>query len=423
MSILPQLITSVIVILVIMHVMLILGPAYGILLERKIASWAQDRIGPNRVGPLGFLQPIADGLKFLMKEDFNPINVDRGLFMIAPVFAVIPALIGYAVIPWGGVLDFPAISLHVPAGLPMVGGQTLDFGPYVLNITVADLNIGVVYILAVTSLGVYGITTGAWASNNKYTFIGGLRATAQMLSYEIPMGLCVLCVILMAGAASASDIIAPQVGYWGYVIPKWFIFQQPIAAVLFFTCLLAEANRAPFDLAEAEQELIGGFHTEYSSMKFALFFLGEYISMLTGSAFFALMFLGGWHAPILDYLFYQGHVQPINAGILGVLLKFAVFFGKTFALFAFMMWIRWTVPRFRFDQLMRLAWRGMIPISLALLLTTGVFVYLGWQNYLWAANLALVALLAVIMPLIPQDVDVNRRVPLAGSRFSPALAD
>lgn len=408
---LPQLITSIVVILVIMHVMLILGPAYGILLERKMASWSQDRIGPNRVGPLGLLQPIADGLKFLMKEDYNPGHVDKALFLLAPVLAVIPALVGWAVIPWGGIWHF---------GGATIGSLTIP--AFTVSIAVANLNVAVVYLLAVASLGVYGITLGAWAANNKYTFLGGLRATAQMLSYEIPMGLCVLCILLLAGTANAQEIVASQAHYWLYAVPHWWIVQQPIAAIIFFTCVLAEANRAPFDLAEAEQELIGGFHTEYSSMKFALFFLGEYIAMLTGAAFFTLMFLGGWHLPWIDYAIYGG-AQQVDAGIVGVIIKLVIYLAKVGALFSVMIWIRWTLPRFRFDQLMRLAWRGMIPISLALLLATGVFTYLGWQDYLWAANLAILAAILVIAPRVPVDADVNRRVPLRGSRFSPAITD
>jgi NADH-quinone oxidoreductase subunit H len=413
-----QLITSVVVALVVMHILLILGPAYGILLERKVAAWAQDRIGPNRVGPFGLLQPIADGVKFLMKEDYNPGHVDRGLFLLAPVLAVITALIGWAVIPWGGTWRFGGVT--IPAEAPMIGGMTID--PFVVDITVADINIGVIFILAIGSLAVYGITIGAWASNNKYTFLGGIRATSQMLSYEIPMGICLLCVLLLAGSAHAGEISAMQAGYWFHVIPQWFLIQQPLVAILFFVCILAESNRAPFDLAEAEQELIGGFHTEYSSMKFAMFFLGEYIHMMIGAAFFSVLFLGGWHMPYLDYAIYGGP-QPADAGILGVLLKVVVFFGKVVALLFVMMWVRWTLPRFRFDQLMRLAWRAMIPIALALLLVTGFFVFMGWQPYMWIGNLLVLIAVVLISPHMPRDEDVNRRVPLAGSRFNPLPAE
>ncbi|QNN25413.1 NADH-quinone oxidoreductase subunit NuoH [Planctomycetales bacterium ZRK34] len=385
-------------IVLIMHVLLIGGPAYGIYVERKIASWAQDRIGPNRVGPIGLLQPIADGLKFFMKEDYNPGNVDRNLFLLAPVLAVIPAMLAWATIPWGGTWLSP-------------WGE--------LSLGVADINVGVIYILAIGSLSVYGITIGAWAANNKYTFFGGIRATAQMLSYEIPMGLCVLCVLLLAGSSRPMTIVQDQIGYWWGVIPAWNIFQQPIAAVLFFICILAESNRAPFDLAEAEQELIGGFHTEYSSMKFAMFFLGEYMHMATASAFLTLLFLGGWHLPFVDYLIWGG-AEPAKVNLLGVLLNLGVFIAKVFTLVGLMMWVRWTVPRFRFDQLMRLAWRGLIPITLGLLLITGVMVYLDLTGYLWLGNAALLAIVMAVLPFIPKGADVNRKVGLRGSRFSPA---
>ena len=391
--------------------------AYLIMLERKIASWAQDRLGPNRVGftfglfgdssrrrHFGLGQPLADGIKFLVKEDYAPANVERALFYAAPAMAVIPALIGWAIIPWGDVIHIGALNLgliQVEAGRAVVAA--------------ADLHVGVIYILAVSSLAVYGVVVGAWASNNKYAFFGGLRGTAQMLSYEIPMGLSVLSILLLAGAARAWNINIAQAD------GVWFIIQQPVAAVLFFTCILAETNRAPFDLPEAESELVGGYHTEYSSMKFALFFLGEYMHMITGCAFFTLLFLGGWHLPFLQTIL--DGIGIGNTSLLAVMLKVSIYLGKVAVLLAIMMWIRWTLPRFRFDQLMRLAWRAMIPISLAVLLMTGVFVYLGWQHWLWLGNAALVAIVLAITPFIPEGKPVNRRVGLEGSRFSPVQAE
>jgi len=412
MTINAQTFVSALTLTAVLHLIL-LATAYLIMLERKLSSWIQDRVGPNRVGfTLGFFdadrprhfglaQPIADGIKFLLKEDYNPRPVERALFFAAPVFAVVPAMIGWAVVPWGGFVEIGGFSLF--------GLLTVEAGR--AAITVADLNVGVIYILAIGSLGVYGVVVGAWASNNKYAFFGGLRGTAQMLSYEIPMGICVLCILLLAGSARTMDIVVGQLDN------VWWIVQQPLAAVLFFTCVLAETNRAPFDLPEAESELVGGYHTEYSSMKFALFFLGEYMHMITGAAFFTLLFLGGWHLPFM-YTIFDG-LGVAEDGVLAALLKFGVFFGKVILLLAVMMWVRWTLPRFRFDQLMRLAWRSMIPISLALLLMTGVFVFAGLRHWVWLGNVALFGATLVLAPFVPEGKPVNRRIPLRGSRFSP----
>ncbi len=399
------------------------GAAYLILLERKLAAWAQDRLGPNRVGlTFGFLplrwrmfglgQPAADGIKMFMKEDHDPAGIDKVLFYLAPCLAVIPALIGWAVIPWGGTIEIAGFSLL---------GLTVE--PGVAQVAAAPLNVGVIYILTTGSLAVYGITIGGWASNNKYSFFGGLRATAQMLSYEIPMGLIVLTALLMAGSAAAPDIVDGQVGYYFGFIPKWGILQQPIAAVLFFTCLLAEANRAPFDLAEAEQELVGGYHTEYSSsMKLGLLLFSEYIHMVTAGAFFALLFLGGWHLPWVDLLLY-GQAQPVETGLLGLLLKAGIFLGKVAVLIVIMMWVRWTLPRIRFDQLMQLAWRSFIPLTLAILLLTGTMVFLGLRDWLWLGNAGLVVAVLIVRPLIPSGPPTNRRVAFARSRFSKPAAE
>jgi NADH-quinone oxidoreductase subunit H len=382
--------------------------AYLILLERRTAAWVQDRMGPNRVGPFGLFQPIADGLKMLMKEDYEPGMVDRGLFYAAPVLAVVPALIGWAVVPWGGVWNFPGMT---------IGPLTVE--PGIAHVAAAPLNIGVIYILAIGSLAVYGVVVGAWASNNKYSFFGGLRATAQMLSYEIPMGLIVLSMLLMVGSARADDLVNAQAGYYFGVLPAWLIIQQPIAAVLFFVCILAESNRAPFDLAEAEQELVGGYHTEFSSMKLGLLLMGEYMHMLTASAFLVILFLGGWHLPWIDYLVY-GSAQPVVGELGGVLLKSGVFIVKMLLVTWLMMWVRWTLPRFRFDQLMRLAWQGLIPITLVLLLATGVITFLRLSHWMWLVNGVLIFALPMAGRWIPVGPPTNRRIRLAGSRFSPA---
>jgi len=385
-----QFIVSVITIFVVIN--LLMGAvSYGIMLERKIASWIQDRIGPNRVGPFGLFQPIADGIKFMIKEDYTPPGADKGLFYLAPALAVIAALIGWAVIPWGGYMTWGDEQI-------LVAGATA--------------HIGVIYILAVSSLAVYGVVLAGYASNNKYSFLGGLRATAQMLSYEIPLGLAVLIVILMHGTARADLLVELQAN------SVWNVFYQPIMAYIFFVCILAECNRAPFDLAECEQELVGGFHTEYSSMRFALFFLAEYLHMITASAFMVLLFFGGWDLP-----FWRQPIVGEEAGIAAVLLKIAVFIFKIFLIISLMMVIRWSLPRFRFDQLMKHAWRTLIPISVVMLLVTGLLVFLNLSFWMMTlANILVGLLFYVIAPKIPQGPSVNRRVPLAGSRFSPAGA-
>ena len=374
------------VILIVLH--LALGAAaYGILLERKIAAWVQDRIGPNRVGPLGLLQPIADGLKLFLKEDFMPRGVDKVLFVLAPAFSAIPAMIGFVIIPWAGMLE-----LGSDRTVAIIG---------------ADINIGIVYLLATASLGVYGVGLGGWASNNKYSFLGGLRAAAQMISYEIPMGLSLLCVILAAGTLLPMEIVQKQLD------GQWFLLQQPLAAALFFTCMLAEANRAPFDLSEAEQELVGGWHTEYSSMKWALFFLGEYIHVFVGAAFFTMLFLGGWSInPV------TGWDLPMAGQWWMILIQFSVVMGKVFLLIVFGMMIRWTLPRFRFDQLMKLAWESMIPLGLLLLLKTSFFVFMGWTTWLWTGSLAMLIAIWFLLPYMPR-YDPNERLGMLGSRFSP----
>ena len=273
-------------------------------------------------------------------------------------------------------------------------------------------------LIAVTSLAVYGVALGGWASNSKFSFLGGLRASAQMISYEIPMGLCLLCVILIAGSLDPYVIITHQQH------SSWNLVQQPLAAILFYTCMLAESNRAPFDLAEAESELVGGFHTEYSSMRFAMFFLAEYFHVITGSAFFAMLFLGGWSInPIGGLIPASWNWDlPLIGGLGLILLQMAIMLGKTAFMVAFTMAIRWTLPRFRFDQLMKLAWQGMIPVAILLLASAAVMTYFGITQYMWLASGACLAIIWIAQPLMPREDNPNRRIPIIGSRFSP-LAD
>jgi len=350
---------------------MLLAEAYCIYFERKISAWIQDRRGPNRVGPWGLFQSFADGAKFLLKEDIIPGNVDRPLFLFAPAVMMLVSLIGFAVIPWGGQVDLTG------DGKPDVVCQ------------VANPDIGLLYILGVGSMGVYGIVLGGWASNNKYSFYGAMRAAAQMLSYEIPMGLAIVVIVLSTGRLRLEEIVLGQTtGPW-----NWNVFYHPLAFVLLFITALAESNRAPFDLAEAEQELVGGYHTEYSALKFGMFFLAEYGHMVTSAAFMSVLFLGGWHLPLVPAC------QPEAVSFGAMAVKMLVLSMKIAAFLFVFMWVRWTVPRFRFDQLMRLAWRGLVPMGMGLALLATVLVLLGWQDSM-IASLAGNAVVAAVTVMI-----------------------
>jgi NADH-quinone oxidoreductase subunit H len=313
--------------------------AYLILLERKLSAWMQDRVGPNRVGPFGMLQPLADGLKFLLKEEVIPDQVNKILFLVAPTISLFTTMLAFAVVPFGPVDDVSA-----PSWLRFIIAPNVD--------------IGLVFIFAVTSLAVYGIILGGWASNNKYSALGSLRASAQVVSYEIPLGMSVLGVALLGGTLNLAEIVRQQVeaGFAG-----WYVWTQPLAALIFFTSALAESNRLPFDLSECEQELVGGFHTEYSAMKFAMFFLGEYTHVITSSFLTVILFLGGWQFPWI------ATAESVYMG--SWLVKLLVLAAKVAMVISFIMMIRWTIPRFRFDQLMGLAWKVLIPLTLANLIS------------------------------------------------------
>jgi len=297
----------------------------------------QDRVGPNRVGPYGLFQPLADGLKFLLKEDIIPDHVNKVMFLIAPTISVFTTLLAFSVVPFGDVAQ----------SLDLAGLASLRF------IIAPNVDIGIVFIFAITSLAVYGIILGGWASNNKYSALGSLRASAQVVSYEIPLGMSVLGIALMAGTLNLESVLGKQTGS----IFDWNIWYQPLACLIFFTAALAESNRMPFDLPECEQELVGGYHTEYSALKFALFFLGEYTHVVTVSFLTAILFLGGWHLPFV------AEAASAYPGVMFV--KIGVLMLKVFLVIVFIMLLRWTIPRFRFDQLMGLAWKVMIPLSMA----------------------------------------------------------
>ncbi len=421
--------------------------AYLILLERKVASWVQDRIGPNRAGPKGLLQPMADGLKMFTKEDYRSSQTDPILFTLAPILMICLVLISIAVIPWGGWVQKTITSANAPPPIPVnavivgatevgAAGQQIT---YRWPVQIANLNIGALYILAVLSLAVYGVVLAGYSSNNKFSFMGGLRATAQMVSYEIPLGLSLLTIVLMFGTLDLSVIVEKQVHYWGGWVPAWNVFAQPAAFLLFLVCLHAEANRAPFDLAEAEQELVGGYHTEYTSMRLGFLLMGEYVGMVTTSALCVALFFGGWHIPWLDKIpAIGGYIDASNPSLTGSLavavLRAGCYFAKVMVLIFVFMWVRWTLPRFRFDQLMMLAWRGLIPMSLGLMMATATVIYyfgdLSQRAYfriggrlaavLLATNVLVVLASMGISVLLPAPPPTNRRVRIIGSRYQPA---
>jgi NADH-quinone oxidoreductase subunit H len=311
-----------------------------------VAAFLQDRLGPNRAGIFGILQPFADGGKMLFKEELIPKNAEKWLFILGPGIAMITACITSAVIPWGG---------------------DIILGERHIALQVADINVGVLYIMGIVSVGVYGIMIGGWASNNKYSLYGAIRASSQMISYELGMGLALIAVVMMSGDLSLRHIVDEQSGWHGM---KWNIIFQPLGFIIFFTCALAETNRAPFDLPECETELIGGYHTEYSSMKLGFYLFAEYINMFISSALMTCLYFGGYNFPGMDAAWFQVHPNWLAATEVLVMFAKIGFFIFTF------MWVRWTLPRFRYDQLMHLGWKSMIPLAIVNLVITGAMMLL-----------------------------------------------
>jgi NADH-quinone oxidoreductase subunit H len=343
------LVSSAIKVFLVLNVILV-GVALLTLLERRVCAWMQDRLGPNRVGPQGLLQPAADGLKNFLKEETAPAMADKTLFTLAPIVSFIPAMLTFGVIPFASPLP-------------------TKWGP--VPMVVADLPVGFLYILAISSLGVYGVVLAGWASNNKYALLGGLRASAQMISYEIAMGMSAVAVLLLAGNVTLSQVIVQQQA------GLWFVLPLTVAFLIFFISALAETNRLPFDLPEAEGELIAGYHTEYSAMKFSMFYIAEYSNMVTASALMATLFFGGWDIPFTSW---DSTGEPTIAK---TLLTFAFFFLKTFFFLFTYIWVRWTLPRFRYDQLMALGWKVLLPLALVYItiLATAIWflrAQLGW---------------------------------------------
>lgn len=380
------LIATVVKMLVVFTIYMV-AVAYTTLAERKIAAWIQDRHGPNRVGPWGLFQVLADGVKNLMKEETMPGEVNKPIFILAPALAFVPALIAWAVIPFG-------------APLPTPWGK--------IDLVVADLPIGFLFTLAITSLGVYGIVLAGWASNNKYALLGGLRASAQMVSYEIAMGMSTVCVLLVAGNVSLNAIIVQQ------ATMGWNVLVLSVAAFLFLVAAFAETNRMPFDMPEAESELIAGYHTEYSAMKFSMFPISEYANMITASAMFVTLFFGGWDIPF---------TQWDNAGpatVMKSLATVAIFSAKISFFVFFYIWVRWTLPRFRYDQLMSLGWKFMLPLALAYIVIVATAIlgldYLGFErgrNF----GLAMFGLNLVLLVFIFVILDRGRIISPASSRL------
>ncbi len=331
--------------------------AYTVLGERKILGWIQGRIGPNRVGPWGLLQPFADLLKFILKEDIVPDKSTKFIYYLAPVVALTCALLPIVVYPFG-----PAITTVDWTFLPYGLGE----GVRQLPLTIAQIDVGVLFVLGITSVGVYGIALAGWSSNNKYSLMGGLRSSAQMISYELAMGASVLGVVILAGSLDLNSIIFAQIHSPWYM--RWFIIPQFIGFFVFLIAAFAETNRVPFDLPEAETELVAGFHTEYSALKFALFFMAEYVNMFTVSVMIVTLFLGGWYIPGLSYIFDPGSIPYAIVSHIG-------FIGKICAFLFLYIWIRGTLPRFRFDQLMNFGWKFLLPVAIGNVILTIVIVY------------------------------------------------
>jgi NADH-quinone oxidoreductase subunit H len=314
---------------------------YSTLAERKIAAFLQDRVGPNRAGPGGMFQPLADGVKMFLKEEIIPTQSNKFLFIAGPSLAILTACIGSAVIPWG---------------------QDIQLFGRTIALQATDINVGILYIFGVVSLGVYGIMIGGWASNNKFSLMGAIRAASQNISYEIPMGLSIIALLLVTNSLSLKDIVEQQHGF------QWNVFYQPLGFLIFLVCAFAETNRTPFDLPECETELVGGYHTEYSSMKLGFFLFAEYINMFVSSAVMATLYFGGYNYPGMDFM------NNLLGPTFGPLLGMGVLFIKIFAFIFFFMWVRWTIPRFRYDQLMNLGWKVLIPLAIANIVITGLVV-------------------------------------------------
>ena len=373
------LITKAVIILVIFGITLVIA-TYSTYAERKVAAFLQDRLGPNRAGPYGLLQPIADAGKMFFKEDFIPAQANKWLFILGPCLAMLTALMASAVIPFG---------------------DSIRFGQYEIQLQGIEINIGMLYIFGVVSLGVYGVMVGGWASNNKFSLLGAIRAASQNISYEVALGMSIIAILMMTGSLSVRAIVEQQAeaGFFG-----WNVFTQPLGFVIFLTCAFAECNRTPFDLPECETELIGGYHTEYSSMKLGFYLFAEYINMFVSSAVISSLYFGGYHYPFAA----QAHDALTNAlgpnagHNVATAIGTVVFFGKIFFFIFFFMWVRWTVPRFRFDQLMNLGWKTLIPLAILNVVITGAGLLLNFNYAPWVIVIVMVLMVVVSSARTPK---------------------
>jgi NADH-quinone oxidoreductase subunit H len=366
-----------IIILVIFGITLLIA-TYSTYAERKVAAFLQDRLGPNRAGPWGLLQPIADAGKMFFKEDFIPSQASKWLFILGPCLAMLTALMSSAVIPFGDSIRFDNYSIPVQG---------------------IEINIGVLYIFGVVSLGVYGVMVGGWASNNKFSLLGAIRAASQNISYEIALGLSMIAILMMTGSLSVRAIVDQQAGFF-----EWNIFTQPIGFIIFLTCSFAECNRTPFDLPECETELVGGYHTEYSSMKLGFYLFAEYINMFVSSAFISSLYFGGFHYPFMNEVgsALEKSMGAITGHNIATAIGFVVFFGKIFFFIFFFMWVRWTLPRFRYDQLMNLGWKTLIPLSILNVILTGAGLLYNFKYATWLIVVVMVVMVMVSSAKAPK---------------------
>ncbi|WP_128548443.1 NADH-quinone oxidoreductase subunit NuoH [Larkinella soli] len=376
---LTELIIKSIIILVIFGVTLVIA-MYSTWAERKVAGFMQDRLGPNRAGPFGLLQPLADAGKMFFKEDFIPSQANKWLFIIGPCLAILTALMSSAVIPFGDSIRYEGLTIPVQG---------------------VEINIGILYVFGVVSLGVYGIMVGGWASNNKFSLLGAIRAASQNISYEIAMGLAIIAILMMTGSLSLRSIVAGQESFL-----TWNVFTQPLGFIIFLTCAFAECNRTPFDLPECETELVGGYHTEYSSMKLGFYLFAEYINMFVSSAVISTLYFGGYHYPFMNTVHnaLTGSLGEVTGHNLATLIGMLVLFAKIFFFIFFFMWVRWTLPRFRYDQLMNLGWKSLIPLSILNVVVTGFGLLYDIEYASWLIVIVMVVLAVMSSARAPKRV-------------------